>query len=155
VVSYVRASTHEHFLSLRELLAEYAGSLGVDLGFQDFEREVANLPGEYGPPGGCLLLAVDGTVACGCVGLRRIDASICEMKRLYVRPSHRSQGLGRQLAEAVIGKARNLGYARIRLDTLPSMSSARRLYQSLGFESIPPYRFNPIAGSSFMELSLR
>jgi GNAT superfamily N-acetyltransferase len=139
---------------VRELFREYAASLGFDLGFQDFERELRTLPGEYGPPRGRLFLARAGREAVGCVGVRALTADACEMKRLYVCPSHRGTGAGRALAAAAIGAARRLGYARMRLDTVPSMEAARELYRSLGFREIPAYRYNPIPGTTYMELRL-
>jgi len=138
----------------RILFSEYAASLGFDLCFQDFEKELRELPGEYAPPDGCLLLAHDGEKALGCVALRRIDKQTCEMKRLYVRPKARGQRLGRKLAEAVIAEARRIGYHRMRLDTLPSMSEAIALYQTLGFRETAAYRYNPMPGAIFMELEL-
>ena len=135
---------------VRELILEYASSLGVDLSFQDFEHEVATLDTYYEL---MLVARIDGDVA-GCVALRRIDDDVCEMKRLYVRTRFRGRDLGRALANAVIGEARMRGYARMRLDTLPSMSSAMSLYESLGFRDIAPYRFNPVAGTRFLELTL-
>ncbi|HWH55725.1 MAG TPA: GNAT family N-acetyltransferase [Gaiellaceae bacterium] len=138
----------------RALFLEYAESLGFDLGFQDFEAELRGLPGEYAPPGGVLLLARVAKEAVGCVGLRPLAPETCEMKRLYVRPEARAGGAGRALAEAVIEVGRELGYRRMRLDTVPTMTAARALYRSLGFREIEPYRFNPIPGTSFMELDL-
>lgn len=135
---------------VRELILEYAASLGVDLGFQDFEHEVATLDTYYEL---MLVARIDGDVA-GCVALRRIDDEVCEMKRLYVRPRFRGRDLGRALANAIIGEARKRRYAGMRLDTLPSMASAMALYESLGFCDIAPYRFSPIAGSRWMELAL-
>lgn len=138
----------------RELFLEYAASLGFDLSFQDFEKELNEFPGEYAPPDGCLLLAIDEGQLAGCVALKKISPTLCEMKRLYVRPEFRGRGVGRKLSEAVIGEARKIGYARMRLDTVPSMSAATSLYRSLGFKEIPPYRYNPIKGALFMELDL-
>ena len=139
---------------IRTLFEEYAASIGVDLCFQGFAEELAGLPGAYAAPSGRLLLArVLGTPA-GCVALRRLTPELCEMKRLYVRPAFRGTGLGRRLAEAVIGAGRSLGYAAMRLDTLATMASARVLYESLGFRPITPYRHNPVPGAEFLELRL-
>jgi len=138
----------------KELFTEYADSLDFDLDFQDFERELANLPGDYAPPKGCLILAECKGKVAGCVALRQLEESICEMKRLYVRPEFRGLGIGRALAEAVIAQGRKIGYTRMRLDTAPSMKAARALYLSLGFRQISPYRYNPIEGAIFMEVEL-
>ena len=135
---------------VRALFREYAGSLGVDLSFQGFEDELAALPGGYD----AVLVARIGCDAAGCVGVRPLEPGVCEMKRLYVRPSARGTGLGRALAEAAIARGRGLGYERMRLDTLPSMATAQELYRSLGFVEIAPYRHNPVAGASFLELRL-
>jgi GNAT superfamily N-acetyltransferase len=135
---------------VRALVREYAASLPFALDFQDFDRELNELPGDYAPPQGALLLARGA----GCVALRPIDETTCEMKRLYVRPSARGTGLGRRLAEAAITEARTLGYKRMRLDTVPGMDSAQSLYEQLGFEDIAPYRSNPIPGARFLELQL-
>ena len=142
----------------REILREYAASLAVDLGFQNFDAELAELPGEYAPPAGLLLLAlVDGALA-ACGGFRALTdadcANACEMKRLYVRPAQRGFGLGRTLAEALLDEARRAGYSVMLLDTLDEMEAARALYASLGFEATPPYYFNPIAGAHYLKADL-
>ncbi len=138
----------------KKLFQEYAESLGIDLEFQSFADELASLPGKYAPPRGRLLLAtLDGEPA-GCVGLRPLKQEVCEMKRLYVRPAFRASGLGRMLANRIIEEALFARYRRMRLDTLPSMSAARRLYTELGFRPIAPYYPNPIPGTAFLELDL-
>lgn len=143
---------------VREIFREYAQGLGVDLCFQDFETELATLPGEYVPPRGALLLAkVDGKLA-GCCALRPMDAAdypnAAEMKRLYVRRAFRGLGLGRQLAEAVLDAARLCGYTSVLLDTLDDMEAARALYEDLGFHEIPPYYHNPIPGAHYLKADL-
>ena len=142
----------------RGMFREYARSLPVDLCFQDFDAELAGLPGDYAAPSGQLLLAwVDGELAaCGAMrGLRDVDyANACEMKRLYVRPAFRRFGLGRILAQALLDEARRAGYSVMLLDTLDEMEAARGLYATLGFEEIPPYYFNPIAGAHYLKAEL-
>lgn len=143
---------------LRILLREYAQSLAVDLCFQGFEEELDGLPGPYAAPRGALLVArVDGQLA-GCCALRPLDnvdyANACEMKRLYVRPAFRQWGIGRMLAEAILDAARQAGYACVLLDTLSDMETARALYQDMGFEEIPPYYHNPIAGAHYLRVKL-
>jgi len=153
-VRLVDGSVAEHLDTMRELLREYAASLETDLCFQDFEREVRELPWEYAPPAGRLLLALAGEGPAGCVALRPLGDGACEMKRLYVRPGARGKGLGRRLASAIIEEARGIGYQRLRLDTLPSMRQAISLYESQGFRDIGPYRANPVTGARFLELEL-
>lgn len=140
-----------HLAVTRELFSEYADSLDFDLGFQGFERELASLPGEYAAPGGCILLGRNGAVVVGCVALRPLGHKIAEMKRLYVRPAFQGQGVGRSLCTALLGRAVELGYQKIRLDTVPGMAAAIGLYESLGFYSIPPYRENPVPGATYLE----
>ena len=135
---------------VRALITEYANSLGVDLSFQNLDHELATLDVFYEQ----ILVARDDQDAAGCVALRRIDDEICEMKRLYVRPQFRGHDLGRRLAERIIEEARQRGYKRMRLDTLPTMTAAIPLYRSLGFVEIEPYRFNPVEGTRFLELNL-
>ena len=142
----------------REILRDYARSLAIDLCFQNFEAELAALPGEYAPPGGRLLLAFVGDALAGCAGLRALPdvdyANACEMKRLFVRPAYRRFGLGRLLAQAVLDEARRAGYSVMLLDTLDEMESARELYATLGFEEIAPYYFNPIPGAHYLKAEL-
>lgn len=139
----------------RELFLEYAESLGFNLGFQNFDQELAGLPGDYAPPDGRLLVAEYRGQLAGCVALHRLESETCEMKRLYLRSRFRGKGLGRVLAEAVIAEARTIGYRKMRLDTVePVMPNAVAMYRRLGFVEIEPYRPNPIAGALYMELSL-
>ena len=139
---------------VRGLFREYVERLGVDLYFQEFESEVATLPGKYATPSGRLLIAWRDGDPVGCVALRALAGSSCEMKRLYVRPGARGEHLGRRLAERICREAREAGYRRICLDTLPSMTSAQALYASLGFVPTEPYIFNPVPGTKFLALDL-
>jgi ribosomal protein S18 acetylase RimI-like enzyme len=141
--------------AVRELFLEYQAAIGVDLCFQGFREELATLPGAYSRPSGRLLLAVDGRRIRGCVGLRPLGDTDCEMKRLYVRREGRSVGLGRLLVTTVLGEARTVGYRRVLLDTLPSMSEAIALYRSLGFTDAAPYGHSPIAGTLYLSLELQ
>ena len=155
MVALIQADGNEHIEEVRTLFREYSASLKVDLCFQNFEHELATLPGHYAPPRGRLLMAVEETIAAGCVALQPIDDEICEMKRLYVRPEFRGRSVGKALVSAIISAARGLGYKKMRLDTLPQMKDAIALYQAFGFHPIPAYRLNPVPGALFMELNLQ
>jgi len=149
------AITAEDVQSVSDLFQGYAASLPVDLGYQDFAAELAGLPGKYAEPKGALLLACDNAGApLGCIALRPLDEDVCEMKRLFLKPEARGLGLGRALAEAIIVAARDRGYRELRLDTLPSMTSAIALYEGLGFERIEPYYAPTPDGTVFMALKL-
>ena len=150
----IDAVTPEHIAAARTLFKDYAEWIGVDLEFQGFSAEVESLPGEYSPPRGVLLLAEDKGAFIGCAALRRLEPGVCEMKRLYVAPAGRGKGLGLKLAEAIIVRACEIGYKKMRLDTLKSMKEARDLYTSLGFKPTKPYRDNPLPGAEFYELKL-
>ena len=150
-----QATTDEHINAARTLFQEHEAGLGISLCFQNFDQELKNLPGDYAPPDGRLLLAVENDELAGCIAMRKLSDGVCEMKRLFVRPVYRASGLGRFLAESIIDEARKLGYTHMRLDTIPGkMDKAIALYQSLGFVEIEPYRENPVAGAKFMELKL-
>jgi len=155
-LTFVQAGTPIQIAQARELFLEYAQSLGFSLCFQNFDKELAGLPGDYAPPEGRLLLAEYESQLAGCVALHKLALGICEMKRLYLRPLFRGQGLGRALAERIIGEARQIGYQRMRLDTVePVMKDAVAMYRKLGFKEVAPYRANPIAGAMYMELELQ
>jgi putative acetyltransferase len=157
-IALVRVDSAQWVAPARAILREYAQSLAVDLCFQNFEAELAALPGEYAAPAGQLLLAYVGDALAGCGGLRALPesdhANACEMKRLYVRPAFRRFGLGRVLAEALLDEARRAGYSVMLLDTLDEMESARQLYATLGFEEVAPYYFNPIPGAHYLKADL-
>jgi len=150
--------TADELQAVRDIFSEYAGTLSVDLDFQGFAQELAQLPGDYAPPRGALLLARVGEAIAGCCALRPMDSSdypnAAEMKRLYVRPAFRRFGLGRSLTEAILDSARQLGYHTVLLDTLSDMEAARSLYMELGFEGIPPYYHNPIPGAHYLKVDL-
>jgi len=154
-VRFIQASSPDELDQARALFREYEAWLGLDLCFQNFEKELAELPGAYAPPAGRLLLAYENDQLAGCVALRRLSDGVCEMKRLFLRPQFHGGGRGRQLAEGIIDEARSAGYERMRLDTLAAqMGKAIALYRSLGFKEIEPYYDNPVPGALFMELGL-
>ena len=150
-----QATSHSDLDQARELFKEYEASLGISLCFQNFADELANLPGDYAPPRGRLLLARECDQLVGCIALRPVGPTTCEMKRLFVRPEYRDRGLGRVLVEAIIEEARKMGYTNLRLDTIADrMDRAVALYKSIGFVEISPYRNNPVDSATFMELDL-
>ena len=155
ITEIIQAQSAGDIEQARELFREYAAWVEIDLCFQNFEKELAELPGDYVPPNGRLLLASHNGQLAGCIALRKIGEGVCEMKRLFVRDAFRGQRIGRNLVEFVIREARETGYERIRLDTLPpKMNDAIKLYRSFGFQEIEPYYNNPVPGAKFMELSL-
>ncbi|MFX1328328.1 MAG: GNAT family N-acetyltransferase [Promethearchaeota archaeon] len=149
-----QATSEEHINLIRELFMEYANCLDFDLDFQDFEEELKKLPGDYAPPDGCILLAFYNDELAGCVGLRKFEDEKCEMKRLYVRPKFRKKNIGKILSKEIIQKSKQIGYKYMRLDTLPFMKDAIKLYIALGFKEIPAYRYNPFENAKFFELKL-
>jgi ribosomal protein S18 acetylase RimI-like enzyme len=154
-IAVTRARSEKSLRQIHELFTEYEKAIGIDLCFQNFDRELAQLPGDYAPPSGLLLLALAGDEPAGCAALRKIGEGICEMKRLYVRTAFRRRGAGRALAAAVIAAARRAGYDSMRLDTLASMKEATALYRSLGFQETAPYCHNPFADALYLELKLK
>jgi len=153
-IDFRRAASPADMKTARALFVEYQEALGISLCFQNFDAELAGLPGAYAAPEGRLILAFADAEPAGCVALRKLEDGICEMKRLWVRPAFRGTRLGLRLVEAVLAEARAAGYRAVRLDTLPSMREAQALYVSLGFVDIPPYNDHPIEGTRFMELAL-
>jgi putative acetyltransferase len=154
-LTFHQAESPTQIAQARELFLEYAQSLGFSLCFQNFDKELAGLPGDYAPPEGRLLLAAYEDQVAGCVALHKLEPEICEMKRLYLRPQFRGKRLGRALAAQIIAEARQIGYQRMRLDTVePVMKDAVAMYRKIGFQEIAPYRTNPIAGALYMELRL-
>ncbi len=153
-LSIRQASSVAETATARSLFEEYAAALGIDLGYQGFADELVGLPGSYALPRGRLSIAWVGDEAVGCVALRPLGEDVCEMKRLYVRPQFRGGGIGKQLAEAIIAEARQIGYAIMRLDTVPKLKSATRMYESLGFVRRDAYYETPVVGTIFMELPL-
>ena len=154
VLKIVTAESSQQIETIRQLFSEYAESLNFDLCFQDFNKELEALPGKYAAPDGRLMLALYDQKIAGCVGLWKVNKEVCEMKRLWVRPEFRGRKIGRELAEYVIEQAKIIGYSRMKLDTIDSMTAAIKLYVSLGFKSISAYRYNPVEGAEYMELKL-
>jgi GNAT superfamily N-acetyltransferase len=154
-LTFAEAETAPQIAQVRELFLEYSQSLGFSLCFQNFDQELAELPGDYAPPAGRLLLAEYDAQLAGCVALHKLDSAICEMKRLYLRPQFRGKGLGRLLADRIIAEARQIGYERMRLDSVePVMKDAVAMYRRFGFKEIAPYRPNPNPGVLYLELRL-
>jgi ribosomal protein S18 acetylase RimI-like enzyme len=153
-IRLLQPHSEDQWREARRLVEEYAASLNLDLSFQNFAHEMAHFENEYAPPTGAFLLAEERGAYLGCVGLRRFAEGVGEIKRLYVIPAARQRRLGRLLAEAIVAEARKLRYARLLLDTLPSMREAQALYQSIGFKPIDAYRFNPVPGTAFLQLEL-
>lgn len=153
-ITFQVAGTDAAFSRGRELFREYAEALGVDLSFQDIGSELAHIDRQYNQPSGALLLALDGAVAIGCAGIRKLDDDTAELKRMYVQDAYRGYRVGAQLLEHSIRIAEELGYKKIRLDTLKDMTKAQELYRSFGFYEIPSYRFNPLEGTIYMEKEL-
>ena len=154
MTNIIHAKTDDQYQATRELFMAYADSLGFDLEFQGFSRELAELPGDYKATAGCILLAATDDGYAGCVALRPLQQNICEMKRLFVVPAYQGRGIGKMLARAVIAEARQQGYQKMRLDTIASMQAAQKLYVSLGFKTIEAYCYNPLDNPCFMELEL-
>jgi ribosomal protein S18 acetylase RimI-like enzyme len=153
-ISYVRAGNDDHLEIAKEMFTEYARSLEFSLGFQDFEQELSDISAHYGPPHGCILLALCDRKPAGCVALRKLEEGVCEMKRLYVRPEYRGSGIGKTLSVKIIDEGKSLGYEKMRLDTLASMKEAISIYRDLGFYDIEPYCHNPFEKAVFLEKEL-
>lgn len=153
-IKIIQATGKNQIDSAKKLFLEYAESLDFELCFQNFDNELAGLPGDYSPPEGRLYLALNENKPAGCIALRKFKDSVCEMKRLYVRPKFRGKNIGKKLVELLIEDAREIGYKKMVLDTVPSMQTAQKLYKSFGFHEIKPYRINPVKGAVFMELRL-
>jgi len=153
-VLFKTATTNKEFEDGQHLFQQYANSLDLDLGFQDFSNEIKLINKQYNKPKGALLLVYKNNIAVGCAGIRELDKDTAELKRMYVQPAYRKYKIGARLLELAIEIARDLNYKSIRLDTLPTMTRAQDLYRSFGFYEIPSYRFNPVSGTVFMEKKL-
>jgi ribosomal protein S18 acetylase RimI-like enzyme len=153
-VQLIKAGSKIQYQIVSDLFTEYASSLGFDLDFQNFKAELDNLPGDYAGPLGCIILAEINKIPAGCVALRKLEDDTCEMKRMFVKPEFRGKGIGKKLIQAIIEQAQEIGYKKIRLDTISTMTIAINIYESVGFKEINPYRFNPLNGARFYELIL-
>jgi ribosomal protein S18 acetylase RimI-like enzyme len=154
MINYKIAETKKDYEDAKALFLEYKESLNLDLCFQKFHEEISNLPAQYSEPTGCIILSCENEKPFGCVAVRKFEDSVCEMKRLYIPESYRGKGIGRELTARIISKAKELGYKKMRLDTLETMKEAISLYNTLGFTEIPKYRLNPIKEVLYMELNL-
>lgn len=155
MMKFVHVNSPENIKVAKELFTEYATSLEINLDFQDFERDFQDLPGEYAPPFGRLILAYYNKLSAGCVALKKLTNEICEMKRLYVKPEFRGKGIGKKLTEKIIYEAKGIGYLKMRLDTISSMKPAITIYRSFGFYEIEPYYDNPVKEALYFELDLK
>lgn len=153
-IKYVLAQDTAHFNAGKKLFLEYVGSLGIDLSFQDFDKELLAIAEQYNKPGGALILLFDHEEPVGCIAVRKLEGEMGEIKRMYIRPSHRRAGYGKELVDKVLEVAFGLGYKTVRLDTLPDMEVAQRIYRDAGFYEIRSYRTNPIVGTVYMEKQL-
>lgn len=154
MITYKTATTEQDFKDTKDLFLEYANSLNFELCFQNFEKEISDIPSQYSEPSGAIILCYDEDKPIGCVGLRKFGEGICEMKRLYLRKGARGKGTGRILAERIIEKAKELGYKKMQLDTIETMKEAISLYKSIGFKEISTYRYNPLKGVIYMKLEI-
>lgn len=154
MLTYKISKTEQDYNDAKDLFLKYANSLNFELCFQNFEKEISDLPAQYSEPTGCIIICYEDDNPIGCVGLRKFSEGICEMKRLYLRNNARGKGIGRVLAEKIVEKAKELGYRKMQLDTIETMKEAISLYKSMRFKEISPYRFNPVKGVIYMELEL-
>ncbi len=154
-MKFIKAKTESELNFIRELFSEYFSRYGKHLGNQDFEKELSGLPGKYASPKGCLLLALDGDLPAGCIGIKPFEEHSCEMGRLYVKDKFRNRGIGLKLVKIFLEETRKMGYKKILLDTLPELKSAIKLYKSLGFSEIPPYYDSPLPNPVYMSLDIQ
>jgi len=154
-MNYIEARSAKHFQDTKFIFSEYQNFIGIDLSFQDFQTELAEIPGNYAAPRGAIILAYENDVCIGCVALRPISDTICEMKRLFVKPEFQGKGIGKELTGRIVKKAKEIGYLKMRLDTLDTMESAMHLYRQIGFNEITPYYHNPIKNARYFECDLQ